>query len=51
MNLSPEEKAVGKDNFHAAIGSELTRRQFLERGLAAGVDFGRRAGGVLLRLH
>jgi predicted dehydrogenase len=40
MNLSPEEKALGKSNFHAAIGSELTRRQFLERGLAAGVVSG-----------
>jgi predicted dehydrogenase len=40
MNLSPEEKAVGRENFHAAIGSELTRRQFLQRSLAAGAVSG-----------
>ena len=25
MNLSPEERTIGKENFNAAIGSELTR--------------------------
>lgn len=40
MNLSPEEKRIGKQNFHAAIGSELTRREFLQGGLAAGVGTG-----------
>ncbi len=35
MNLTPEERAVGKDNFHSVIGSELTRREFL-LGAAAG---------------
>lgn len=40
MNLTPEQKAIGKENFHAAIGSPLTRREFLQGGLAAGVVSG-----------
>src|SRR4030042_2376331 len=36
MNLTPEEQAVGKENFCAAIGSEETRRDFLKKGLRAG---------------
>jgi len=40
MNLTPEEKAIGKENFQAAIGSELTRRQFLHGSLAAGMVAG-----------
>jgi predicted dehydrogenase len=35
MNLSPEERATGKTNFQAAIGSELTRREFLAGSVAA----------------
>ena len=45
MNLTPEEKARGKENFHAVIGSDLTRREFLGRGLAAGVVSGAGLGG------
>ncbi len=40
MNLTPEERAIGKENFHAAIGSEHTRRDFLKQGLMAGVVSG-----------
>jgi predicted dehydrogenase len=40
MNLSPEERATGKANFYAAIGSELTRREFLAGSIAAGVVSG-----------
>ncbi len=40
MNLSPEEKAIGQENFQTAIGSELTRREFLQGALAAGVTSG-----------
>ncbi|MGH7192897.1 MAG: Gfo/Idh/MocA family protein, partial [Candidatus Saccharimonadales bacterium] len=40
MDLTPEEKAVGKSNFQAAIGDSLTRREFLERSIAAGVVSG-----------
>ncbi len=35
MHLTPEERAVGKANFYDAVGSELTRRQFLEESLLA----------------
>ena len=38
MNLTPEEREIGKDNFQAAIGSEHTRRDFLKGTLAATVD-------------
>jgi predicted dehydrogenase len=37
MNLTPEERAIGKENFQAAIGSEHTRRDFLKGTLAATV--------------
>ncbi len=37
MNLTPEERAIGKENFQAAIGSEYTRRDFLKGTLAATV--------------
>ncbi len=40
MNLSAQERAIGKENFHAAIGSELTRREFLAGSIAAGVVSG-----------
>ncbi len=36
MNLSPEEKAAGRENFRAAMG-DVTRRDFLKGGVAAGV--------------
>jgi len=34
--LNPAEKAVGRTNFHTAIGSDLTRREFLMRSIASG---------------
>jgi predicted dehydrogenase len=40
MNLSPEEKAIGRENFQAAIGSEHTRRDFLKNSLLAGAASG-----------
>jgi predicted dehydrogenase len=54
MNLTPEERAIGKENFQAAIGSEYTRRDFLKGTLAATVAgaglgamyFGYAEGGV-----
>lgn len=30
MDLTPEERAIGKENFQAAIGSPLVRRKFLQ---------------------
>lgn len=38
MDLTPEQKAVGKSNFESAIG--VTRREFLEGAVAAGVVSG-----------
>jgi len=49
MNLSPEEREAGKENFQAAIqreklsGSDLDRREFLKGGILAGAV----AGGSL----
>lgn len=43
-NLTPEEKAVGKENFNAVIGE--TRRDFLKKGIAAGVVSGGGLGAM-----
>ena len=40
MDLTPEEKAVGKENFKAAIGSPLLRRDFLTEGIQKGIVSG-----------
>lgn len=40
MQLTPEERAVGKENFYRVVGDKLTRREFLEGSLAAGVVSG-----------
>jgi len=37
MNLSPEERAAGKENFRAAVEGNVSRRDFLKGGIAAGV--------------
>ena len=50
MNLTPEEKAVGKENFYAVVGT--TRRDFLKKGIMAGVVSGGGLGAfyaVMLR--
>lgn len=44
MNLTPEQKAIGKDNFNQVIGD--TRRDFLKKGLAAGVVSGAGLGSM-----
>jgi predicted dehydrogenase len=44
MNLTPEQKAVGKDNFHEAIG--VTRRDFLKSGIVAGAVSGAGLGAM-----
>lgn len=43
MQLTPEQRAIGKENFHNAIG--ITRREFLGKSLAAGVVSGAGLGG------
>ncbi len=47
MNLSPEDKAVGKENFHAAIGSDVrlsdsdpNRREFLQERIDESLAIG-----------
>ncbi|MGD9723413.1 MAG: Gfo/Idh/MocA family protein [Pirellulales bacterium] len=44
MYLSPEEKAVGQENFQGTIG--VTRRDFLKTGIAAGVVSGAGLGAM-----
>lgn len=42
MNLTPEEKQIGKDNFNEAVGT--TRRDFLKGSIAAAVAAGTMGG-------
>ena len=51
MHLKTEQREVGKENFHAAVGSEFTRRDFLKGSVAAAASGRRRPGRVLLRLR
>jgi predicted dehydrogenase len=46
MNLTPEERSTGKENFYEAIGSQYTRRDFLKQGIAAGVVSGAGLGAM-----
>src|SRR5215475_2882449 len=48
MNLTPEEKAVGKENFYAAVGGapEVSRREFIKGTIAAGVVSGAGLGAM-----
>ena len=40
MDLTPEDKAIGKENFKAAIGSPVLRRSFLKEGIQKGIASG-----------
>jgi predicted dehydrogenase len=44
MYLSPEEKAIGKENFCAAVGSKLIRRDLLKKALKTEVTSGKGLG-------
>ena len=44
MYLSPEEKAIGKENFYAAIGSKPIRRDLLKKAIKAEVASGKGLG-------
>ncbi|NQT13627.1 MAG: Gfo/Idh/MocA family oxidoreductase, partial [Planctomycetes bacterium] len=44
MDLTPEEKAIGKENFQAAIGSPLVRRKFLQEANTQEVASGQGLG-------
>ena len=44
MYLSPEEKAIGQENFHAAIGSKPIRRDLLKKAIKTDVASGKGLG-------
>lgn len=44
MNLTPEQRAIGIENFRAAIGSTLLRRDFLQKALHQGLASGNGLG-------
>jgi predicted dehydrogenase len=44
MHLTPEQRAIGKENFYGTIG--VTRRDFLKGGLAAGLVSGAGLGAM-----
>jgi predicted dehydrogenase len=44
MYLSPEEKAIGRENFYAAIGSKLIRRDLLKKSIKEEVRSGKGLG-------
>ncbi len=44
MYLSPEEKAIGQENFNAAIGSKVVRRELLKKSIKADARSGKGLG-------
>ncbi|MBN1591597.1 MAG: Gfo/Idh/MocA family oxidoreductase [Pirellulales bacterium] len=44
MNLTPEQKAIGKENFAAALGSKRVRADFLKKGIQQGIASGNGLG-------
>ncbi|HZZ29420.1 MAG TPA: Gfo/Idh/MocA family oxidoreductase [Pirellulales bacterium] len=48
-SLTPEERSLGKENFNSAIGSELTRREFLMGTVAVGVVSGAGLGAMYFK--
>ena len=49
MNLTTEQKAIGKENFLAAIGSTLTRREFLKSSSRADLASGKGIGSYYFK--
>ena len=49
MNLTTEQKAIGKENFLAAIGSRVTRRDFLKRSSREDLASGKGMGGFYFK--
>lgn len=49
MNLTSEQKAIGKENFLAAIGSPLTRREFLKQSSRADLASGKGIGAYYFK--
>ena len=46
MYLSPEDKAIGKENFHAAIGSKAIRRELLMKSIKDDIKSGKGLGSL-----
>ena len=44
MNLTPENKEIGRENFHAAVASPATRQEFLQKSAAQKLASGRGLG-------
>jgi predicted dehydrogenase len=44
MNLTPEQKAIGKENFAAALGSKRVRGDFIKKGIQQGIASGKGLG-------
>ena len=40
MMTTPEQEQIGRDNFHEAVGSELTRRDAIKAAMAGGAGLG-----------
>ena len=49
MNLTSEQKEIGKENFLAAIGSQLTRREFLKQSARADLASGKGIGSYYFK--
>ena len=49
MNLTSEQKSIGKENFLAAIGSNLTRREFLKQSTRAELASGKGIGSYYFK--
>ena len=49
MNLTPEQRAIGKENFLAAIGSPATRRDFLKKSSQENLSSGKGMGAYYFR--
>ncbi len=49
MNLTSEQKEIGKENFLAAIGSKLTRREFLKQSARADLASGKGIGSYYFK--
>ena len=46
MNLSPEERAIGRENFCATVGSKQTRRDLLKKAIKSEVTSGNGLGSL-----
>ena len=47
MNLTPEERQIGRDNYDEVVGALDSRRDFLKKGIASGVVSGAGLGAMV----